>query len=82
MYYWKTFLAMCLACWLTTLAFIVLIVLGLFGVVHLGTGLWVLIGLFLLGMILGSIVCFYIFDAEIQERREERDNRKCTGGRR
>lgn len=79
MYYWKTFLAMCVTCWVITLACIVLVILGILNIVHLNVGLWIFLIFFLIAMIMGSMVCKFIMEVEVKERREERDNRKSSG---
>lgn len=79
MLYWKTFLLMCIACWLTTLSGAVLIGLGIAGVVRLSGGLWVFLVLLFMAFVMASVICGFIMNEEIKERREERDYRKRFG---
>ncbi len=75
MLYWKEFLLMCIASFVFTLAGLALIVLGIFKVIPLTTGLWIVLVFIELACIMASIVCWWLLRAEVQERRANRDNK-------
>lgn len=76
MLYWRTFLAMCISVFVLTAAALAIIGLGIFGVFHLSVGLWVAVGIGLAVMMMSSVICLWMLEAEFKERRIERDNRK------
>ena len=74
MLYWKTFLAMCIAMFIITLAGFALIVLGVCGVVRMNAGLWLLFGFWQCACIMSSLICLWMLQAELKERRPDHEH--------
>lgn len=79
MLYWKTFLTICLITWFITLGIIAIIVLGLFGIVVMNPVFWVMTAILLVAFFMASMICKFMLQAELKERREERDNSRSLG---
>ena len=75
MLYWKTFLTMCITCWLITLLSAATIVLDIAGAIDISIFLIIIIWIIFMIMTMASIICWFIFKAEIDERREKHDYR-------
>ena len=78
MLYWKTFVAMCVSCWFLALGIASVILLGVFGVVHLTFGLWTIVVVGFLILVMASLICMFMMDAELKERRLRSDGRKSN----
>lgn len=72
MLYWKTFVAMCVSCWLFSLASAVVIILGMCGTIVFGTSIWVMVVLAFLMSLMTSVICCFMMDATLKERRSSK----------
>lgn len=75
MYYWKTFLTMCVMSFVLTLGILVCMILGVSGVIKISTLFWILCGIFEAVMAMSSFICGSILFLEIKERREKHVHR-------
>lgn len=72
--YWKTFLTMCIGMFVITAAGAAGIILGFLNVIKMNAGLWFVAAVFEIMFIFSSIICFFMLQTEMQERRSRNDN--------
>jgi len=67
---WKPFLAMTITAYVIALGCAVAIALGIFGVIHLSAGLWLLVSLVEAIAIMSCFICTWMLVPELKERGE------------